>query len=154
MPKIDIAAAPLIATTGYPGDYAKIVDGRIKQRLGDAGGLNQFGVNLTRLKPGAASAHRHWHAEEDEFVFIIAGEAMLVDDSGETKLRAGEAAAFPAGEANGHHLVNRSGADVLYLEIGARTPRDTVEYTDPAIDLRAVNDGSGWRYVKKNGEPW
>lgn len=154
MPKIDIAAVPGFEATGYPGEYARIVKGRIKQRLGDAGGLSQFGVNLTRLKPGAASAHRHWHRNEDEFVFIVSGEPTLVEDSGETPLKAGDAAAFPAGAANGHHLVNRTGVDVQYLEIGTRVERDVAEYTDPAIDLRAVNDGAGWRFLRKDGTAW
>lgn len=154
MPKIDIAAVPVIATTGYPAPYRPVVDGRSRRRLGDAGGISQFGVNLTRLKPGASSALRHWHETEDEFVFMVAGEATLVEDSGETPLRAGEAAAFPAGAPNGHHLVNRSDADAVYLEIGTRTKADRVSYTGDGVDLVAVNDGDGWRYLKKNGEAW
>ncbi len=154
MPKIDIAAVPVVATTGYPPPYRRAVDGRSKQRLGDAGAIVQFGVNLTRLKPGAASALRHWHETEDEFVFMVAGEATLVEDSGETPLKAGEAAAFPAGAPNGHHLVNRSGADAIYLEIGTRTKADRVTYTGAGIDLVAVNDAGAWRYVKKDGEAW
>lgn len=154
MPKIDIREVPVIAATGYPAPYAKVVDGRSKQRLGDAGGLGQYGVNLTRLKPGAASALRHWHETEDEFVFVVEGALTLVEDSGETPLKAGDAAAFPAGAPNGHHLVNRSGADAVYLEIGTRTQTDRVTYTEPSVDLVAVNDGAGWRYVRKNGEAW
>ncbi len=154
MPKIDIAAVPVIAATGYPPPYRSVVDGRSRQRLGDAGGLAQYGVNLTRLKPGAASALRHWHETEDEFVFMVAGEATLVEDSGETLLKAGEAAAFPAGAPNGHHLVNRSGADAVYLEIGTRTKADRVTYTGAGVDLVAVNEGDGWRYLKRSGEGW
>lgn len=154
MPKIDIAAVPVVATTGYPPPYRHVVDGRSKQRLGDAAGIGQFGVNLTRLKPGAASALRHWHETEDEFVFMVAGEVILVEDSGETPLKAGEAAAFPAGAPNGHHLVNRSDADAVYLEIGTRTKRDRVTYTASDVDLVAVNDGGGWRYVRRDGAPW
>lgn len=154
MPKIDIAAVPVIAVTGYPAPYRHVVDGRSRQRLGDAGGITQFGVNLTRLKPGAASALRHWHETEDEFVHVIEGQLVLVEDAGEVLLKAGEAAAFPAGAPNGHHLVNRSGADAVYLEIGTRTKSDRVTYTGPGIDLAAVNDGGGWRYVRKSGEPW
>lgn len=154
MPKVDIAAVPVVALTGYPAPYRHVVDGRSRQRLGDAGGITQYGVNLTRLKPGAASALRHWHQTEDEFVFMIEGEATLVEDSGETPLKAGDAAAFPAGAPNGHHLVNRSGADAVYLEIGTRTKTDRVSYTAAGVDLVAVNEGDGWRYLKKNGEPW
>ena len=154
MPKIDIAAAPVIATTGYPPPYARVVDGRSKQRLGDAGGLTQYGVNLTRLKPGAASALRHWHETEDEFVFVIEGALVLIEDAGETPIEAGEAAAFPAGVPNGHQLVNRSAADAVYLEIGTRTKADRVTYVDEGVDLQAVNDGSGWRYLRKSGAPW
>lgn len=154
MPKVDVDAVPVIAMTGYPPPYRKIVDGRSKRRLGDAGGVGQFGVNLTRLRPGAASALRHWHETEDEFVFVLEGALVLVEDTGETPLVAGDAAAFPAGSPNGHHLVNRSGADAVYLEIGARTTSDRVTYTDPDVDLVAVNDGGGWRYVRKSGEAW
>ncbi len=154
MPKIDIASTPVIATTGYPPPYAHIVAGRSKQRIGDAGGITQFGVNLTRLKPGAASALRHWHETEDEFVFVLEGALVLVEDAGETPLKAGEAAAFPAGARNGHQLVNRSAADAVYLEIGTRTKTDRVTYVDQGVDLLAVNDGGGWRYLRKSGEPW
>lgn len=154
MPKIDVGDVPVIASTGYPPPYRPVVDGRSKRRLGDAGGLTQFGVNLTRLKPGAASALRHWHETEDEFVFVVEGALTLVEDSGETPLQAGEAAAFPAGARNGHHLVNRSGADAVYLEIGTRTKSDRVTYTEDGVDLVALNEGAGWRYVRKNGEAW
>lgn len=154
MPKIDIGAVPVVATTGYPPPYRSVVDGRSKRRLGDAGGLTQFGVNLTRLKPGAASALRHWHATEDEFVFVIEGEMSLIEDTGETTLKAGEAAAFPAGAPNGHHLVNRSAKDAVYLEIGTRTTADRVTYTEPHIDLVAIDSDGVTRFVRKNGAPW
>ncbi len=154
MPKIDISSVAAVAATGYPAPYRHVVDGRSRQRLGDAGGLSQYGVNLTRLKPGAASALRHWHETEDEFVFVLEGALILVEDGGETPLKAGEAAAFPAGAPEGHHLVNRSQSDAVYLEIGARTAADKVTYTDPSVDLMAINEGDGWRYVHKNGAPW
>ncbi len=154
MPKIDIENAPLITGTGYPPPYAAAVNGRSKKRIGDAGGLSQYGVNLTTLKPGAASAHRHWHLEEDEFVYILSGEAVLVEDSGESALKAGDAAAFPAGSANGHQLVNRSNADVIFLEVGTRAQTETVEYADPSVDLRAVKTEAGWRYVRRDASPW
>lgn len=154
MPRIDITAVPVSATTGYPPPYRHVVDGRLKQRLGDAGALTQFGVNLTRLKPGAASALRHWHETGDEFVFIIEGELVLVEDGGETLLKPGEAAAFPAGARNGHCLVNNSGADAVYLEIGTRMKSDRVTYPDPGIDLIAVDQDGKTAFLKKNGAPW
>ncbi len=154
MPKIDIDKIAAMTGTGYPAPYRRLVAGREKKRLGDAGGLTQFGVNLTLLKPGAASALRHWHECEDEFVYVLSGEATLVEDSGESVLRAGEAAAFPAGAANGHHLVNRSNADVVFLEVGTRAATEIAEYTDPAVDMKAVKDDKGWRYVRRDGTPW
>ncbi len=118
--------------------------------LGNAAGLTQFGVNLTRLKPGAASALRHWHETEDEFVYIVEGEATLCEDGGETILRAGECAGFKAGVANGHCLVNKSQADVVYLEIGTRAPADRFHYSD--VDMMGDKSESGVRFMRKNGE--
>jgi uncharacterized cupin superfamily protein len=140
------------ASTGYPEPYRSVVAGRLRQRLGNVAGLDQFGINLTRLKPGAQSAQRHWHATEDEFVFVVEGTLVLCESDGETVLRAGEAAGFKAGVANGHCLVNRSGADALYLEIGTRLARDEVDYPD--IDLRARKDENGVTYTHKSGAPY
>lgn len=154
MPKIELEKVPVLTGSGYPESYRRITDGRSRRRIGDAGGLTQYGVNICVLKPGAASAHRHWHMNEDEFVYILSGEAMLVEDSGESLLKAGDAAAFPAGAANGHHLVNRSNAEVVFLEIGTRAAEECAEYTDPAVDMRAVKDGKGWRFLRKDGRPW
>lgn len=153
VPRIDIDALPEINRTGYPPPFDALVAGRFRKRLGDAGGLTRFGVNLTRLAPGAASAQRHWHHREDEFVYILAGTAVLVEDAGETVMRPGDAAAFTAGEPNGHHLVNRSDADVVYLEIGSRIPGESADYPD--VDLKAVPgpDGS-LQYVRKDGSPY
>ena len=150
MPKIDLARVKLDASSGYPEPFQSAVVGRVRQRLGDAAGLEQFGVNLTRLKPGAQSAQRHWHAAEDEFVFVIEGELVLCENDGETVVRAGDAAAFKAGVANGHCLVNRSAADAVYLEIGSRSTREDVDYPD--IDLRYRKDEGGVRYLHKSGE--
>jgi uncharacterized cupin superfamily protein len=152
MPKIDIASLPVRKSSTYPAQFRPACEGREKTALGDVVGLSQFGVNLTRLKPGAASALRHWHAEEDEFVYMLEGEAVLVDDGGETVLKPGEAAGFKAGVANGHHLVNRSDRDVLYLEIGTRSPRERSEYPDD--DLRIVRDGKQFSITRKSGEPY
>jgi uncharacterized cupin superfamily protein len=152
MPKIDVASLKVEIATGYPDPYRAVVAGRARQRLGDAVGLDQFGVNLTRLKPGAQSAQRHWHAAEDEFVYVLEGELVLCENDGETILRPGDAAGFKAGVANGHCLINRSPRDAVYLEIGSRAARERVEYPD--IDLRYERDAGGMRYLHKSGEPY
>jgi uncharacterized cupin superfamily protein len=150
MPKIDLSKCVTRTNTVYPAEFAKITEGREKTALGNAAGLTQFGVNLTRLKPGAASAHRHWHETEDEFVYIVEGEATLCEDGGETILRAGDCAGFRAGVANGHCLINKSKSDVVYLEIGTRAPTDTFHYSD--IDMMGDKSESGVRFMRKNGE--
>jgi uncharacterized cupin superfamily protein len=152
MPKIDIASLATDSRTGYPEPFRQNVLGRVRKRLGDAGGLDQFGVNLTTLKPGAWSAQRHWHAAEDEFVYVVAGEVVLCEDGGETVLRPGDAAAFKSGVANGHCLVNRTAADAVYLEVGTRARRERAEYPD--IDMRMERDENGARYLHKSGEPY
>jgi uncharacterized cupin superfamily protein len=152
MPKIDIASLPLDTRTGYPKPFDRLVVGRERKRLGNAVGLDQFGVNLTRLKPGAASAQRHWHEKEDEFVYVLDGELVLIEDGGECVLRAGDAAGFKADSRNGHHLVNRSGRDAIYLEIGTRSKHERVEYPD--VDLMVIRDDHGARYTHRNGEPY
>jgi uncharacterized cupin superfamily protein len=152
MPKIDIAKLPLDTRTGYPPPYDRVVVGRERKRLGNAAGLDQFGVNLTTLKPGAASAQRHWHEQEDEFVYILEGEVALIEDGGETVLKAGDAAGFKANSRNGHHLVNKSNRDVVYLEVGTRSKHERVEYPD--VDLMVVRDHQGMRYTHRNGEPY
>jgi uncharacterized cupin superfamily protein len=152
MPKIDIASLKVDSSTGYPEPFRRAVAGRERQRLGNAVGLDQFGVNLTRLKPGAQSAQRHWHEAEDEFVYIVEGELVLCEDGGETILRPVDAAGFKAGVANGHCLVNRSARDAVYLEVGTRAPRDSAQYPD--IDLLVRKDENGVRYTHKSGEPY
>jgi len=152
MPKIDIANLKTDSMTGYPERFRQIVLGRMRKRLGNAVGLDQFGVNLTTLKPGAASAQRHWHAAEDELIYMLAGEVVLCEDGGEIVLRAGDAAGFKAGVANGHCLINRTGSDAVYLEIGTRSARERVEYPD--IDMLMERDDSGARYLHKSGEPY
>ena len=151
MPKIDIAALPVRTGTGYPAEFRHVVEGRERRQLGLAGGLTQFGVNLTRLKPGAATALRHWHVQEDEFVFVLEGELVLVEDGGETFLRAGEAAAFKAGVPNGHHLVNRSGSEAILLEIGTRSEGETAHYSDVDLVYRGGSGDNG--YTRRSGEP-
>lgn len=152
MPKIDISKVPVRSSTIYPAEFQSVVAGREKAALGNAAGLTQFGVNLTRLKPGAASALRHWHEQEDEFVYVIEGELTLVEDEGETLLKAGEAAGFKAGVANGHHLLNRSAHDAIYLEIGTRAAHERAHYPDD--DLALIRDENGMRFIHKSGEPY
>ena len=151
MPKIDIGKIPIDTHTGYPEPFRRTVAGRERKRLGNAVGLDQFGVNLARLKPGAASSQRHWHQAEDEFIYVLEGELVLVEDGGETVLKPGDAAGFKANTPNGHHLVNRTQRDAIYLEIGTRSKHETASYPD--VDLVAVRDDAGMRYTRKNGEP-
>jgi uncharacterized cupin superfamily protein len=152
MPKINISSIEVDTFSGYPEPFRQAVLGRLRQRLGNAAGLDQFGVNLTTLKPGAASAQRHWHASEDELVYVLRGEIVLHEDGGEVVLRPGDAAGFKAGIANGHCLINRSANDAVYLEIGSRARRERVEYPD--IDMRMERDEAGARFLRKSGEPY
>src|SRR4051812_26473700 len=118
--KLDLNAIASRIGTGYPSPYDEPCRRRERKALGDAAGLTQFGVNLLRLPPGEWSSQRHWHSAEDEFVYVLAGEVTLVTNEGEEVLRSGDCAAFKAGDPNGHHLQNRSNADVLLLEVGNR----------------------------------
>jgi uncharacterized cupin superfamily protein len=152
MPKIDIPNVKLDTFSGYPEPYRQVTIGRERKRLGNAAGLDQFGVNLCRLKPGAASSQRHWHANEDEFVYVLEGEVVLCEDGGETVLKPGDAAAWKAGAANGHCLVNRSDRDAVLIEVGTRAKAERVAYPD--IDMLAQRDENGQRYIRKNGEPY
>ena len=150
MPKIDVAAVPERKGVGYPKPFQGPCAERIRQRLGDACGLVDFGVNLMRLPPGGWSSQRHWHSHEDEFVYVLAGELVLVEDQGETRLRAGDCAAFPKGSGNGHHMINRAAETAVYLEVGSRQPDDLTTCSD--IDLKSANaDG---RFVHKDGTPY
>ena len=152
MPKVDVSKAKVRTGTVYPPQFHKVVQGREKAALGDLVGLTQFGVNLTRLKPGAASALRHWHENEDEFVYVLEGELVLVEDEGETVLRPGDAAGFKAGVANGHHLVNRTQRDAVYLEIGTRAGSERAHYPD--VDLEFIRDKDKVQVRHKSGEPY
>src|SRR3954471_22251754 len=134
MPKrIDPSVLTETVGTFYPSPYDKPCRARARKRLGDAAGLTQYGVNLLRLPPGVWSSQRHWHTEQDEFVYVISGEVVLVTDAGEEILRTGDCAGFKAGERDGHHLQNRSTADAVLLEIGTRVADDSGEYSD--IDM-------------------
>jgi uncharacterized cupin superfamily protein len=152
MPKIDIDQLKVDTYTGYPEPFRQAVLGRERKRLGDAVGLDQFGVNLSRLKPGAASSQRHWHQNEDELVYLLKGELVLVEDGGETVLRPGDAAGWKAGVPNGHCLINRTTRDAVYLEIGSRAAQEVANYPD--IDMRAERDDKGMRYLRKDGAPY
>jgi uncharacterized cupin superfamily protein len=151
MPKIDIAMIPPQQITSYPKKFAAVIAGREKQRLGDAVGLTQFGVNVTRIKPGSASALRHWHEQEDEFIYMLEGELVLAENDGETVLKPGDAAGFKAGSGIGHCLINRGTRDAIYLEIGTRAASERVHYPD--VDLIMERGGSGRRYLSRSGEP-
>lgn len=152
MPKIDIANLKLDNSTGYPEPFRKVVEGRWRKRLGNAVGLSQFGVNLTTLKPGAWSAQRHWHEAEDELIYVLEGEIVLCEDSGETVLKPGDAAGWKANTPNGHCLINRSQRDAVYLEIGTRAAKEKAHYPD--IDMKVERDEKGARYMHKSGEPY
>jgi len=150
MPKIDLRAVPLRKGTGYPAEFNAQCAERTRRRIGDAGGLVDFGVNLMTLPPGGWSSQRHWHSHEDEFVYVLDGELTLVEDDGETILVAGECAAFPKGSGNGHHLQNRSATLAVYLEVGSRDPSDLTTCSD--IDMMSSNaDG---RFTRKDGTPY
>jgi uncharacterized cupin superfamily protein len=150
MPKLDLSAIPRRQGVGYPAPFAAASAGRIRQRLGDAGGLKDFGVNLMHLPPGNWSSQRHWHSHEDELVYILDGELVLIEDGGETLLRAGDCATFPKNSGNGHHMINRSDRTAVYLEVGARSPGDLTTCSD--IDMMsAASDG---RFTRKDGTPY
>jgi uncharacterized cupin superfamily protein len=148
--KIDQKQVQTVIGSRYPAPFDAPVAGRARQRLGDGAGLTHFGVNLTRLPPGGWSSQRHWHSAEDEFVYILEGELVLVTDSGEEVLRPGDCAGFKAGAANGHHLQNRTGREAVFLEVGTRSVDDETAYSD--IDLKAPA-GRG-EYTRRNGEPY
>ena len=150
MPKIDVSIVPARVGAGYPAPFNEACEGRTRRRLGDAGGLTAFGVNLMTLPPGKWSSQRHWHSHEDEFVYVLEGELTLVEDRGETVLRAGDCAAFAKGSGDGHHLQNRSGAPAVYLEAGSRHPDDLTTCSD--VDMMSSNRGG--RFVHKDGTPY
>lgn len=150
MPKIDTSSVPARKGAGYPSPYDEPCAARTRRRLGNAGGIRDFGVNLMTLPPGGWSSQRHWHSHEDEFIYLLEGELVLVENDGETALRAGDCAAFPKDTGNGHHLINRSSTMAVYLEVGSRNPDDLTTCSD--IDMKSSNaDG---RFVHKDGRPY
>ena len=154
MPVIDIERAPPSAGCRYPAPFDEPCRAREWKRLGDAAGLKRLGVNLLTLRPGVWSSQRHWHATEDEFVWVVQGEVVLVDDSGETVMRPGDCAGFAAGDRNGHHLVNRSDRDALLLVAGTRDDDDHGEYPDIDMKFLAGRYGGRGGYVHKDDTPY
>ena len=149
--RINLQEVPKVSGSGYPAPFDRPCADRERQRLGDAAGLSDFGVNLMRLGPGAWSSQRHWHSAEDEFVYVLEGELVLITDAGEETLRAGDCAGFKAGVRDGHHLQNRTDRDAVVLEVGARKIEDD-EGDYPDIDMRFLKADGG--YVHKDGTPY
>jgi len=145
-------APPRSKRSVYPKPFASRMSGREKKPLGELFSLSNFGVNLTRLEPGALSALRHAHATQDEFIYVLQGNPVLITNVGETQLRPGMCAGFKAGTGDGHHLINRSSEDVVYLEVGDRAAGDVVTY--PEDDLQAALVGGAWQFTHKDGTPY
>ena len=148
--RIDVASLAAIIGTTYPPPFDAPCRARRRQRLGDAAGLTQFGINLLTLPPGAWSSQRHWHSACDEFIYVLEGEVTLVTDAGAELLRAGDCAGFKANDPDGHHLQNRSGQEAVILEIGARLDSDAAYYPDIDLERRGESEG----YVHKDGTPY
>ncbi len=149
---IDKSKVPVKTGSIYPEPYASQMAGRSSLRLGDAGGLTQFGANEVILQPGAVSSLRHWHHREDEFVMVTQGECTLVQDEGETVMRPGDCAAFPAGDPNGHHFLNKSGAEARFLVIGSRMNPERATYSDVDLEVE-LKDGRA-TFTHKDGTPY
>ena len=152
MPVIDPSKVPVKTGSIYPEPYASMMAGRSSLRLGDAGGLTQFGVNLVSLEPGGLSSLRHWHLHEDEFVMVTEGECTLVQDAGETVMRPGDCAAFPAGNTDGHQFINRTDQVARFLVIGSKAPREVATYSD--VDLRVEIEGGKARFTYRDESDW
>ena len=152
MPKIDLASVPLKTGSIYPEPYAAMMAGRSSLRLGQAGGLKQFGVNIVILQPGAVSSLRHWHRSEDEFVMILDGECVLVQDGGETVMHPGDCASFPAGDPDGHCFRNRTDREARFLVVGTKAPSEVATYSD--VDMVVHVEGNSARFTYKDGTPW
>lgn len=151
MPKIDPAKVIVRRGTRYPAPYDRPCQGREVAFLSDAAGLTQLGVNLLRLDPGAWSSQRHWHTHEDEFVYVLEGEVVLVTGAGEDVLRAGDSAGFRMGDDDGHHLQNRSGTVAVVLTAGGRDPRDMCDYNDIDMVMPASRYNAPPTWTRKDG---
>ncbi len=154
MPKIDPSAAPRGEGTRYPAPFDVPCRNRSWLKLGEAAGLAQFGVNLVTLTPGTWSSQRHWHSHEDEFVYVLEGELVLVTDAGEELLRAGDCAGFKAGVRDGHCLQNRSPRDARMLVVGSRSDEDHGEYPDLDLVFAAGRYSGGGGYLHRDGTPY
>lgn len=152
MSKINLATVPVKTGSIYPSPYFEMMAGRSSLRLGDAGGLTQFGANLVILQPGALSSLRHWHLNEDEFVMVTQGACTLVQDAGETVMQAGDCAAFPAGTPDGHHFINHTAAEARFLVIGTKAQVEVATYSD--VDLRVEMSAGKARFTYKDGTDW
>jgi len=150
--KIDLTKVPVKTGSIYPEPYAAMVAGRSSLRLGDAGGLTQFGVNLVTLEPGAMSSLRHWHLREDEFVLVTEGSFIMVTDAGETEMNAGDCAAFPAGSTDGHHFLNRTDKVARFLVVGTKAQSEVATYSD--VDMQVHMAGGRARFTHKDGSDW
>lgn len=149
---IDKSSVPVKTGSIYPAPYDAMVAGRSSLRLGDAGGLTQFGVNEVILAPGALSSLRHWHHREDEFVMVLTGECTLVQDAGETVMRPGDCAAFPAGDRDGHHFINHTGQEARFLVIGSKMNPERATYSDVDLEVE-MKDGTA-TFTHKDGTPY
>lgn len=152
MTKLDLSKVPVKTGSIYPSPYAEMMAGRSSLRLGDAGGLTQFGVNLEILQPGALSSLRHWHMAEDEFVMVTQGACVLVQDAGETVMVTGDCVAFPANVPDGHHFINRSEAVAQFLVVGSKAKREVATYSD--VDLVLTVEAGRASYTYKDGSTW
>lgn len=150
--KLDLSKVPVKSGSIYPAPYAEMMAGRSSLRLGDAGGLTQFGVNLVMLAPGALSSLRHWHLAEDEFVMVTEGTCTMVTDEGETEMQVGDCAAFPANTPNGHHFINRTDAPARFLVVGGKAKREVATYSD--VDLMVTMEGGKAAFTHKDGTPF
>ena len=152
-PALDPRSVEALSRSGYPEPYRSRVLPRMKRRIGDALGLTRIGINYTVLPPGKESSMRHWHTHEDEFVFVLEGELVLRTEAGEQVLTAGMCAGFPAGNEDGHHLINRSAADAVYLEVSNRDGADGAHYSDPDVDLAFSPAHAPGRFTRRDGTP-
>ena len=152
MPKLDLSTLPTRTGSIYPAPYADMMAGRSSLRLGEAAGLTQFGVNIVTLQAGAVASLRHWHLREDEFAMVLDGALVLVEDAGETEMRAGDCAAWKAGVANGHRFVNRSASPARFLVVGSKFPNEVATYSD--VDLKVHMENGKPRFTYRDDTPW
>jgi len=149
MPKLDLSKVPAKTGSGYPGSLAAKVGARRQQKVGMAGGLTQFGANIVTLPAGALSSLRHWHEQQDEILIVLSGSLTLVDDSGETPLKVGDVCTFPAGEANGHQIINKSDIEGSFFVVGTHTDHETAWYSD--LDMKISTQNGKGEFTRKDG---